>query len=310
MAHLFSPLTVAGVRLANRVVMAPLPSGYATQDGFVNDALFDYYMQRAHGSVGLIITEPAWVLAPHDARIHLGLYNDAFIPGLRRLAQGVHGSGSRLLVMLEAPSELIHGSTQELRTVSEQFVRAAWRAQAAGCDGVALSAADSGILHMLVSPLTNQRADDYGGASVHRLRLPIEIIEGIRRWLGQRFLIAFRMVAEEFAPTGISLQDARVNARRLVSVGVNLLDVMTDTRAEAAVAHFPGWRVPLADGIKRVLPDVPVISSGLLGDPHLADSVVRDGSLDLVMLGKALCNNPYWTHIARIVLSSDDVSHL
>jgi 2,4-dienoyl-CoA reductase-like NADH-dependent reductase (Old Yellow Enzyme family) len=117
------------------------------------------------------------------------------------------------------------------------------------------------------------------------------------------------MLAEEFTPEGITLQDARVNARRLVGAGVNMIDVTTDSRTEAPVARFPGWRVPLASGIKRVMPDVPVMSSGSLGDPHVADGVIRDGSIDLVMLGRALRVNPYWTHIARIVLASGDASN-
>lgn len=308
MVHLFSPLTIAGVRLANRVVMAPLPSGCTTQDGFVDDAFYDYYLQRAHGSVGLIITEPARVMrpAPGATNPHLGLYDDVFVPRLRRLAQAIHGSGSHALMMLDTVPELAEGSIHDLRALSAHFLRAAWRAQAAEFDGVMLSAADSGVLHMLMSPLTNKRTDTYGGSTLNRLRLALEIVEGVRAWLGPRFLVGFRLVAEEFAPNGISLQDARVNARRLVAAGVNVLDVMTDTRSEVPVARFPGWRVPLAGNIKRVLPDVPVISSGLLGDPFLADSVVRDGSVDLVMLGRSLRSNPYWVHIARIILSSDN----
>jgi 2,4-dienoyl-CoA reductase-like NADH-dependent reductase (Old Yellow Enzyme family) len=308
MAHLLSPLTVAGVRLANRVVMAPLPSGCTMLDGFVGEAVYDYYLKRAHGSVGLIITEPARVLPPlaSATRAHLGLYNDVFVPNLRNLARAVHGSGSRLLVMLDASAEMAQVSLPQLRELATHFLRAAWRAQAAECDGIVLSAADGGVLHMLVSPLTNKRTDDYGGSALKRLRLPLEIIEGIRASLGTGFLIGFRIVAEEFTPEGINLQDTRVSARRLVSSGVNLLDVTTDSRTVAPVAHFPGWRIPLAEGIKQVLSDVPVISSGSLGDPHLADSVIRDGSVDLVMLGRALRANPYWVHIARIVLASGE----
>jgi 2,4-dienoyl-CoA reductase-like NADH-dependent reductase (Old Yellow Enzyme family) len=311
MAHLFSPLTVAGIKLVNRVVMAPLPSGCATQDGFVDNTLYNYYLQRAHGSVGLIITEPVRVLPPYpgSTRAHLGLYRDEFVPGLRNLVQAVHGTGSRLLVMLDASPRAAEGSTQELNALATYMLRAAWRAHAAECDGIALSAADGGVLHMLVSPLINKRMDKYGGSASNRLRLPLEIIEGVRTWLGPRFMIAFRMVAEEFTPEGITLQDARVNARRLVGAGVNMIDVTTDSRTEAPVARFPGWRVPLASGIKRVMPDVPVMSSGSLGDPHVADGVIRDGSIDLVMLGRALRVNPYWTHIARIVLASGDASN-
>lgn len=306
MAHLFSPLTIAGKRLINRVVMAPFPSGHTSTDGFVSRALYAYYVRRAHGGVGLIMTEPALVVPPvlETSQPHLGLYDDAFVPALRNMVQSVHGAGTRVIPILDAPTELAQISQPEMQALGENFIRAAWRALAAGCDGIALSAADNGLLHTLVSPLTNQRTDIYGGSVMNRLRLPIEIIEGIQDWLGTRLLVAFRLVAEEFAPDGISLHDARVTARRLVAAGVNLLDVTTDSRSEVPVAHFPGWRVPLADGIKRMLPEVPITTSGLLGDPYLADSVVRDGSVDLVMLGSALRENPYWAHIARIILAS------
>lgn len=311
MAHLFSPLTIAGKKLANRIVMAPFPSGYASEDGFIGNPLYDYYLQRAHGHVGLIIIEAAHVMPPPSGAAvpHIGLYDDMFIPQLRRLAQAVHGTNSFLLVMLDAAARRAHAGTQQQQELAASFLRAAWRAQAADCDGVVLSAADGGVLHMLASPLYNRRNDAYGGSATNRLRLPIEIIEGIRTWLGPRFLMVFRMVAEEFDAGGITLQDARVNARRLVAAGVHVLDIMTDTRSQVSVARFPAWQVPLAEGIKRVIPDVPVMCSGLLGDPLLADSVVRDGSIDLVMLGSALRENPYWAHIARIVLDTNSSHH-
>jgi 2,4-dienoyl-CoA reductase-like NADH-dependent reductase (Old Yellow Enzyme family) len=305
MAHLFSPLTVAGIRLANRIVMSPYPSGLAAPDGFLGDELISYYVQRAHGSVGLIISEPAHVLPPDtDTASHIGLYDDVFIPGLRRLVQAVRGSYSHLLVMVDAHASYATASTDELTTIKQQFLHAAWRIQAAGGVGMMLSAADGGLLHHLVSPLSNRRSDGYGGTAGNRLRLALDIVEAVREWLGTRFVLAFRLVAEEFASDGISLQDARVIAHRMVAAGVHIIDVTTDSRSEGKIARFPGWRVPLASGIKRVLPDVAVMSSGVLGDPHLADSLVREGSIDLVMLGQALRENPYWPHIARIVLES------
>lgn len=313
MAHLFSPLTVGNKRLSNRIVMAPYPSGHTAQDGFVSDEFYRYYLQRAHGNVGLIVTEPAQVLAPipEGTQRHLGIYDDTFVPGIRRLAQAVHGSGAQFYMLLDAPGYLAQQSTTaQLQQLVRSFMRAAWRALAADCDGIILSAADGGVLHALTSPLSNRRTDQYGGSLTNRLRLPLEIIEGIRNWLGTHVLIGFRLIAEEFAPEGITLQDARVNARRLAAAGIRLIDVTTDSSDRAPVAYFPGWRVPLAERIKQVVPDIPVIGSGSLGDPHLADSVIRDGSVDLVMLGRALRDNPYWAHIARIVLASDTVAAL
>lgn len=305
MSHLFSSIRIGRKKLANRIVMGVTASGYALPDGFVEDALLHYYVRRAHGGVGLIVTEPLRVVPPDAQGIgaHIGIYADAFVPQLRFLAQAVHSQGARLLITLDEPAEAAEGSVWELRRLGEQFILAAWRALAANCDGVMLSAADGGVLHHLVSPQLNRRFDSYGGALAERLRLPLHIVEGIRTWMGNRLIIGFRIVAEDFTPGGISLQDARVIARRLVTAGVGLLDVTADTHSvNMPLARFPGWSVPLADGIKRVIPDVPVICSGSLGDPQLADSVIRDGSADLVMLRQALHTNPDWPRIAQATL--------
>jgi 2,4-dienoyl-CoA reductase-like NADH-dependent reductase (Old Yellow Enzyme family) len=308
MAHLFSPITIARTKLKNRIVMAPIPSGYATLDGFVEDALTEYYIQRAQGGVGLIITEPVRVMPPRPekTRAYLGMYSDAFVPQWHRLVQHVHTFDTRLLITLEASSDVSQGAIADVRRVAESFVLAAWRVLASGADGIMLSAADGGILHALISPLSNRRFDEYGNTLDGRLNLPLQIIEEIRRWLGQRLLIGFRLIADEFTTGGMALQDARIIASRVVHAGVHLLDVTADTRntTQSPVAQFPGWCLPLANGIKRFLPDTPVIGSGLLGEPYLADSAVRDGSIDLVMLGRTLRNNPEWPQLAHSFLMS------
>lgn len=307
MAHLFSPLTIARMRLPNRIVLAPLPSGFTAPDGFIDDTLITYYVQRAQGGVGLIITEAALVVPPPEADLlaHLGLYADVFIPQLHRLSRAIHHNNARLMLLLEAPAAATQVDASGLRLLGDRFIQAAWRALLAGCDGVILSAADGGALHMLVSPRFNRRIDVYGGTLDGRLRLPIEIIDGIRSWFGKRLVLGFRLVADEFQPDGITLQDARVIAKRVVGAGAGLLDVTAAT-GNAVVARFPGWQIPLVSAIKRVNQDVPVIGAGLLGDSQLADSVVRDGSVDLVMLGQALRNDPAWPNAARAALNNSD----
>ncbi len=305
MVHLFSPLRIARAALPNRIAMGPLPSGHASSDGFIDDALISYYAQRAIGGVGLIITEAARVSRPEpeQTRAHIGLYDDAFVPQLRRLVRAVHSAGACLVITLDEPATAASGSINTLQVLAEDFIQAAWRALAAGCDGVMLSSADGGVLHALVSPLLNQRFDAYGGNIDGRLRLPQEIIEGINAWLGRRLFVGFRLIAEEFTAGGMSLHDARVVAKRVVAAGVKLLDVTVDVQTATPIARFPGWCVPLANSIKRIIPDVPVICSGSLGDPQLADSVVRDGSVDIVMLGRSLRSNPDWPRIARAALA-------
>ncbi|NJN19577.1 MAG: NADH:flavin oxidoreductase, partial [Oscillochloris sp.] len=181
MADLFSPLVITGKELPNRIVMAPVPSGYANADGFVPDELVAHYKRLAAGGVGLIISEPILIARAADgpAVNHLGLYHDAFIPGLRRLSNSIRPYHGRLLLSLEAPPELDPLSVNPV-LVCRQFLFAAWRALAAGADGIMLSSADGGILHQLLSPLTNQRGDQYGLVLSGRIRLALEIIDAIR----------------------------------------------------------------------------------------------------------------------------------
>jgi len=165
-----------------------------------------------------------------------------------------------------------------------------------------LSTADGGPFEQVISPLRNQRTDGYGGSLSGRLQLLSEVVEAIERWIGSQFIVGVRLNVEEFVPGGLRFQDARIIAKRLVSVGVKLLEISVDTAGGVLVARFPGWHVPLANGIKAVV-DVPVMVGGLLDDPELADSVVRDGSADLVAIGERLRIEPDWPRQAWTILA-------
>ena len=301
MADLFSPLAIASVELPNRLVMAPSPSGLAATDGFITPQLITYYRARARGGIGLIMSEPFQVLAPSAEPVapHLSLWDDAFISALHRLSDAIHFYDTKLFVTLDAPPTMALAEPQLLKQIGEQFIVAAWRALAAGADGVMLSAASNGLLHALISPLSNSRDDLYGGAISGRIRLAQEIVEGIRFWLGKRLPIGFRLAAEELTTGGSSLQDARFAARRLAAAGVQLFDVTVIPAAAAPLATFPGWSVPLANAIKRVTPEASVICAGELDDPLLADSMIRDESIDLVMVDQPLRDDPGWPEVAR-----------
>lgn len=291
MANLFSPLTIGGRELPNRITMSPRASGTTSADGFASQASVDYYERRARGGVGLVLTEPLRVAPPAPSpEAHLGLYHDAFVPGLRCLVRASQAQGARVLLTLDEPAP--SARCDHMARSGEAFVLAAWRAHCAGADGIMLTAADGGLLYHLLSPLGGQGARQDGQSLAEGQRVALAIIEEVRHWLGRRLIVGFRLLADEFTPAGLTLQDARVLAKRLTSAGVQLLDVTTPPNPPG-VARFPGWAVPLASSIRRVV-DVPVIGSGELGDPLLADSVVRDGSLDLVMLDEALRRDPDW----------------
>ncbi len=306
MLNLFSPLTLGRTRLPNRIVLTALPSGYVTPGGFVCGALASYYAERARGGVGMLVFEHAYALPPPDSTLpHLGLYADVQISDLYHCIGAVHKEGTAILVMLDQPLALVSLSQAALAEVGEAFIMAAWRARAAGADGVMLSAADGGPFEQLVSPIQNQRTDRYGGDMAGRLRLLLNVVEGIHAWIGADFIVGIRLNVEEFAPGGMTLQDARVIAKRLIGAGVKLLEVSANVGADTPIARFPGWQVPLAAGIKAVV-EVPVLVGGLSDDPALADSVIRDGSADLVALSEILRTAPHWPRDAWAALAKAD----
>lgn len=293
MADLFTPLQVAGRRLANRIVMAPAPSGLAGHDGFCHAALVSYYERRARAGVGLIVTEPLFICEPGEAAAHLGIWHDGFLPGLRRLSAAAHAFGSRIVFLLEVPAVGVPAAR-----LVELYLQATWRALAAGADGVFLSIADDGGLAQLVSPLYTL---SNGGAAGDRIQPVLAIIEHIRQRFGRRLWVGLRMPAAELIPGGLSHQDARLIARRAVAAGSQILD-LTVTRYTPDVARFPGWTIPLIAGIRRIASEAVVIGSGQLSDPLLAEAVIQDGSIDLVMLCTALRVMPEWPQMARRIL--------
>jgi NADPH2 dehydrogenase len=306
MLNLFSPLTLGRIRLSNRIILHAAPSGYAASGGFADNALTTYYSNRAQGGAGMLVFEHTHVLPPSDPTIpHLGLYGDAQIAALRQSITTTRLHGSAVLVMLDQPIRIDSYDSSQLLELGEAFITAAWRACAANAQGIMLSTADGGPFEQLVSPLQNRRSDMYGRDIAGRLRLLLMVIEGIQKWLGDQFLIGVRLNVEEFVPGGLSLQDARVIAKRLIGAGVKFLEVTATSRADTPIAQFPGWLVPLAAGLKAVV-EVPVLVGNLSDDPLLVDSVIRDGSADLVALNEVLRTNPLWPQEARMVLENNN----
>ncbi|WP_322819977.1 NADH:flavin oxidoreductase [Chloroflexus sp.] len=300
MADLFTPLQVAGRQLRNRIVMAPAPSGLAGSDGFCHSALVSYYERRAKADVGLIVPEPMLVCEPSIPTRHLGIWHDCFVPALRRLSAAAHAFGSRIVFLLE----VLLADIATPRLV-ESYVQGAWRALAAGADGVFISVADGGLLAMTIA--ANQQASNGRQIPITERILPLlTIIEQIRRNYGRHMWVGLRMPAVELVADGLTHQDARLIARRAVAAGAQFLDV-TINRYSPDVARFPGWTIPLVASIHRIASEAVVIGSGQLSDPWLADAAIQDGSVDLVMLCTALRLLPEWPQLARRMLGTVSV---
>lgn len=286
--RLFTPLTMGRARLRNRIVMEALPSGHATLAGFVDHRLQTYYRARARGGAGMIVIESARVTPQSHPSAHVGLYADVYIPALRSCIMALKQEECVTCVMLDQ----IWTSDDDLASMAEAFTMAAWRAYAAGADGIMLSTADNGPFHRLSEPPLGET----------RLTTLLHVVESVTSWLGRRCLIGVRLGIEEQMSGGLSLQDARVVARRLTSAGVGFLEVVMRVGPDMPVAQFPGWCVPVASALRSVV-EVPVLVGGLLDDMDLAEQSIREGSTDLVAVGERLKYEPRWPEQVRAVLN-------
>lgn len=341
MASLFSPLTLRGVTLRNRIAVSPMCQ-YSSEDGFADDWHFAHLSARALGGAGLILTEAAAVeargrISPED----LGLWKNEHIAPLKRinrflLAQGAvpgvqlaHagrkastyrpwapqrgtvpeaaggwptvGPSAEAFPGLAAPEALGEAGLQR---VVQAFTDAASRALEADFKVIELHAAHGYLLHSFLSPLTNTRTDAYGGAFENRTRLLLEVIGAVRARLPEELPLLVRLSATDWVPGGWSVEDSVALARLLKEYGVDLIDCSSGGAVPGVnIPVGPGYQVPLAARVRREA-GVATGAVGMITEPSHADAVVRCGEADLVLLGRELLRDPFWPHRAAAALGA------
>ncbi len=321
--HLFTPLKIKKMELANRIVMPPMGTNLGHPDGTVSEANLAYMKRRARGGVGLIITE---ISAVHSSGMainsELGSYHDRFIPGLKELADVVHAAGSKVALQLHhagreslfllkagkaiAPSpvrSLVFGMTpremthDEIQEMTAAFGAAAFRAMQAGFDAVEVHGAHGYLLTQFLSALSNQRTDEYGGGLINRSRFIVEVLQEVRRRVGDDFPISLRLSAEEFIKGGYTVEDLRPLLPNFVKAGADVIHASLGTHGSPAgitsapLEYPPGFNAGRAKKIKEVV-NVPVIAVGRFTDPTLADEVIGRGEADLVAFGRQFLADP------------------
>ncbi|MGP1680339.1 MAG: oxidoreductase [Burkholderiales bacterium] len=325
---LFTPGSIGTMALDNRLMMAPMGTNYATWTGVVNDRLVDYYAERARGGVGLVTAGFSHVHPTGQmSACSMGVHDDAVIPGLRRLTDAIHAGGAKASIQIAhggrrcrsaitgsqllAPSSLpcVGGEVPrelapaEIETVIAWFVLAARRVCAGGFDAVTLHLANGYLLQSFLSPYSNRRTDIYGGSVEARTRLPIEIVEGIRRELGSAVPIIARLSVDDFLEGGVTLAEGRRMAQLLESAGVDAIDVTAGMPETMYVIGPPmampkGFLVSHARAIKDAV-RIPVAVVGRINDPVLAEQILRDGNADFISIGRALLADPEFANKAR-----------
>jgi len=321
--HLFSPIRIKKMEIPNRIVMPPMGTNLGNPDGTVSEANLAYMKRRAASGVGLIITEisavhPTGMAIPSE----LGSYDDRFIPGLKKLADVIHGGGSKAALQLHhtgreslfllkagkaiAPSpirSLVFGMTpremtrEEIRELITAFGAAAFRAKQAGFDAVEVHGAHGYLLTQFLSALSNQRTDEYGGDLNNRSRFIQEVLREVRRRVGDEFPVSLRLSAEEFIKGGYTVEDLKPLLPEWVKAGADIIHASLGTHGSPAgitsapIEYPPGFNVGRAKRIKEIV-NVPVIGVGRFTDLSLADQVIGRGEADLVAFGRQFLADP------------------
>lgn len=331
---LFKPIQIGDkLRIENRVVMPPVVTRLATNQGYTTDKLVDRYLQYATGGSGLVITEAVSVKEQKSGQL-LRLNSDEFIPGLKELTNRIHDQTSAKI----AP-QIIHFlkiarsgyrqkvedlSIEEVREIPHLFAQAAVRARQAGFDAVELHYAHAYTMASFLSR-HNHRKDDYGGSLKKRLRLAEEVLIETRKAVGNDFVIGARINGDEFTLGGNSLAQSKPISIRLAELGLDYISVSAGGRFEDAIhkegealdpytgysGHRtmpPAWmdkkiNVYLAAEIKSILSEngytLPVITAGRIPDAITANEILEHGQADMIGIARPILCDPYWPNKYR-----------
>ena len=319
--YLFKEAKIGSLTLKNRVIMPPMGTLLPDEGGWVSDALIDYHVARAKGGCAMNIVEVSAVHRSTMGPRNLGICDDSFIPGLKKLAGAIKAAGGKACIQLwhagrqtnsrdtgmpivapspipcplcrEMPLEL---TTDQITELVEAYGDAAVRAKKAGFDAIEIHGAHGYLIDQFMSAYSNHRQDEYGGPLEKRARFALEIIENIRSKVGHDFPVIYRLSADEYVEGGLTAQDAVKIVRMIEKAGVDSVHV------SAGVYGSLPWIIPPLDmpevpyleniaAVKSVA-SIPVIAAIRINDPVEADRMIGEGRADFVAVGRGHLADP------------------
>jgi NADPH2 dehydrogenase len=325
MTYLLNPLKVRSMNLANRLVMPPMATAKAELDGKVSQALLDYYGEKSRGGhISLIIIEHSYITREGKANNNqLSVADAGVIPGLRKLADVIHGNGSKAAMQINhagsaalkeitgttplAPSAIANPrrgdmpreiSQTELDDIVNAFKNASRRVKEAGFDAVEIHSAHGYLLNQFLSPLTNKRTDDYGGSISNRIRIHLQVIQSVRSAVGPDFPIQVRLGASDYTEGGTTIEDSKTAARAFEKAGVDIIHI-----SGGFIGYTPpgltgqGFFAPLSEAIKSVV-SIPVILTGGITEVDAAENFLKERKADLIGVGRAILQDSAWAERA------------
>lgn len=332
MSQLFSPFTVGQLTLKNRIVIAPMCQ-YSAVNGEATDWHLMHLGHLSLSGAALLIIE-ATAVEPEGriSAGDVGLWSDATEAALSRVLQSVrkHSTmpmavqlghagrkasshvpweGGQLMQPAQggwlpmAPSAVAY-STQEpppramtledLRRVRQAFALAAQRAHRLGLDAIEIHAAHGYLMHQFLSPLSNQRSDEYGGSLENRMRFPLEVFEAVRAAVPQSMAVGVRVSGTDWVEGGWEIEQTVAFGQALRERGCDFIHVSSGGLSPLQkIPLSPNYQVPLAERVRRGT-GLPTIAVGLITEPEQAEAIVVEGQADLVALARGMLFDPRW----------------
>ncbi|WP_255326429.1 NADH:flavin oxidoreductase/NADH oxidase [Sphingobium sp. EM0848] len=330
---LFQPLTIGGLTLSNRIVIAPMCQ-YSAVDGCMTDWHMTHLGQLAQSGAGLLTIEATAVLP--EGRItyaDTGLYDDSTEAAMgrvlgalrrwssmpvaiqlghagRKASQDLLWTGGRQIApqhphgwQAVAPSALGYDDGEalphalnrsELAEIRKAFAAAACRAARLGIDAIQLHGAHGYLLHQFLSPLSNRRTDEYGGSLTHRMRFPLEIFDVVRAAFPADRPVSMRVSATDWIANGWQVEDTIAFALALEARGCAAIHVSSGgLHASQTIPVKPGYQVPLASMVKQAV-QIPVVAVGLITEFDQAEAILREGDADLIGVARTILYDPRW----------------
>ena len=330
---MFTPFSLRGMTLANRVVISPMCT-YSAEEGMPTDFHLVHYGSRGMGGAGLIVTEMTCI-AP-DARITpgcTGIWNDSQEAGWKRIVDYIHANGNARVslqighagrkgstrlawdaidqplqsggwsVLAPSPLPYILGVSPtpkvmdrpDMDRITAEFVAATRRAIGAGFDMVEFHAAHGYLMSSFISPLTNQRDDEYGGSLENRCRYPLEVFRAMREAWPADKPMSVRISAHDWVPGGITPDDSVAVASLFQAAGADIIHVSSgQVSKEEAPVYGRMFQVPFSDQIRNEL-HVPTIAVGNIFEADHVNTIIASGRADLCALARPHLADPAWT---------------
>jgi 2,4-dienoyl-CoA reductase-like NADH-dependent reductase (Old Yellow Enzyme family) len=322
---LLSPFEIRGRRLRNRIVSTPHATGWS-RDGLIDRSEVDYHVRKAAGGVGLVMTFGSASVDPGTEASYgsIALWDDRNEPALRALADGVHEQGGLVIsqmthmgrrgtsaisgIPLRAPSDLPEGvhmevpvtlATDELPAIVQRFAEVARRLERCGLDGAEVTSFGGHLIEQFFDPLVNTRTDEYGGSLENRTRFAREVLLAVRATVSDRFIVGFRIAADQCMTGGLGPDDMIEIALSLAATGA--VDLFSVSGGTGATRLSTGYFVPgdaLPEGVYndrairfRREVAVPTLVAGRNVEPDMAEAAVAAG-LDLIAMTRAIIADP------------------